>query len=118
MILASRHSWARLVAAIAFTIACMNVHVDAKQAPQKKQKTTAVKSNAKKSKPAAKTAAKPKEKTKAAPKETESDSSVVKIDANDPKAFTKAILLDKQGVEFKSWAKKNSPPRNLLSRKR
>ena len=62
MILASRHSWARLVAAIAFTIACMNVHVDAKQAPKKKQKTTAVKSSAKKSKSAAKTTAKPADK--------------------------------------------------------
>ena len=43
MIVASRHSWARLVAAIAFTIARMNVHVDAKQAPKKKQKTTQIK---------------------------------------------------------------------------
>jgi murein DD-endopeptidase MepM/ murein hydrolase activator NlpD len=108
MILASRHSWARLVAAIAFTIACMNVHVDAKQAQTKKQKTTAVKSNAKKSNPAAKTAA------KAPPKEAENDSSVVKIDANDPKAFTKAILLDKQGVEFEVVGEEKQPAPKLV----
>ena len=114
MILASRHSWARLVAAIAFTIACMNVHVDAKQAPQKKQKTTAVKSKTKKSKPAAKIAAKPKEKPKAALKAAESDSSVVKIDANDPKAFTKAILLDKQGVEFEVVGEEKQPAPKLV----
>lgn len=108
MILASRHSWARLVAAIAFIIACMNVHVDAKQAPKKKQKTTAVKSSAKKSKPAAKPA------VKAPPKEPQPDSSVVKIDANDPKAFTKAILLDKQGVEFEVVGKEKQPAPKLV----
>ena len=112
MILASRHSWARLVAAIAFTIACMNVHVDAKQAPKKKQKTTAVKSSAKKSKPAAKTTAKPAD--KAPPKEAQPDSSVVKIDANDPKAFTKAILLDKQGVEFEVVGEEKQPAPKLV----
>lgn len=112
MILASRHSWARLVAAIAFTIACMNVHVDAKQAPKKKQKTTAVKSSAKKSKPAAKTTAKLAD--KALSKEAQPDSSVVKIDANDPKAFTKAILLDKQGVEFEVVGEEKQPAPKLV----
>ena len=89
---------------------------------QKKKQTTAKKKQTKKEtkkdtkkdakKKSSKQAKKPAKKaSKPTAPETQSDSSKVKIDANDPKAFTKAILLDKQGIDFEvvGETKQNQP---------
>lgn len=81
----------------------MNVPVDAKssQAAKKKEKTSVQK----KSKPSKK---QKKKKSVSKQKKAESDSSTVRIDADDPKAFTKALLLEKKGVKFEVVGQSNS----------
>lgn len=88
----------------------------------KEKKDSANKSNkkqVKKNTPSKKQSAKksPKKNPKVAVKKAEkinrknakdSDSTIVKLDANDPKAFTKALLYEKQGVEFKVIGEKKS----------
>ena len=93
--------WTRLLVAMVIAVACTATYADAKQAPAKK-KESSVQKNKKKPAPQKKKQAKKKPAKKAAKPEPQaaSDSSKVTIDANDPKAFTKAILLDKQGIEF------------------
>ena len=93
--------WTRLLAAMVIAVACTATYVDAKQAPAKK-KESSVQKNKKKSAPQKKkqTKKKPAKKTTKPEPQAKSDSSKVTIDANDPKAFTKAILLDKQGIDF------------------
>lgn len=60
--------------------------------------------------------AKKKSKPKASkPKPALADTNKVIIEANDPKAFTKAILLDKKGVDFKVVGEqKNSAPKLIV----
>ena len=90
--------------------------VEKKNAKKKNNKKQAKKNGTKKSKAKKKKSKKDAKKieSQAAQKATqqrdtaESDSSVVKIDANDPKAFTKALLYEKDGVEFKVVGKKKS----------
>lgn len=90
--------------------------VEKKKAKKKNNKKQAKKNGTKKSKAKKKKSKKDAKKieSQAAQKATqqrdtaESDSSVVKIDANDPKAFTKALLYEKDGVEFKVVGKKKS----------
>ena len=94
--------WTRLLAAMVIAIACTATYTDAKQASAKK-KESSVQKNKKKTTPQKKKQTKKKTAKKAAKTATpaQNDSSKVIIDANDPKAFTKAILLDKQGIDFK-----------------
>ena len=69
---------------------------------------------------AAKAKTKKKAKPKAEkPKTAQVDTNKVIIEANDPKAFTKAILLDKKGVDFKVVGEqKNKSPQLVVKEKK
>ena len=86
------------IAVLALALVCLYAPAEAKDGSAgKKATSTAVK----KSKPKQKKKAPKKSKKKTAKKkEAKSDSTIVRIKADDPKAFTKAILLDKQGVDY------------------
>ena len=66
--------------------------------------------------------AKPKKKSKPKaekPKAAQVDTNKVIIEANDPKAFTKAILLDKEGVDFEVVGEqKNKAPTLVVKEKK
>lgn len=122
MLFWGRHSFITALAVLVVALLCINTpsHARATDSSKKKSSTAVQKKPTKKAAPKKKEAkkekAKPKKKeakkpakkkkaksdksAKAAQPEPASDSSVIKIDASDPKAFTKAILLEKQGIEF------------------
>ena len=110
MALSGIHKWTRILVTIIVAVFYLNAPVDAKATSAKKsgketQKTTSKKSTSKKS-------SKSKSKDKKAKKPVEKKSEKVKIDEDDPKAFTKALLLDKEGVEYEiieSKKNKQSP---------
>ena len=79
------HKWTRILVTIIVAIFYSSVPANAKK-------------STKKSKPN-------REKIVKAPKEKK-DSTKVRINADDPKAFTKALLLEKEGVEFEIVEKK------------
>ena len=119
MIHARLQRWTRLFTAMVLAIACTTTYVDAKQAPAKK-KESSVQKNKKKPAPPKKKQAKKTPAKKAAKPEPQaaSDSSKVTIDANDPKAFTKAILLDKKGIDFEVVGEeKQSAPKLVVKDK-
>lgn len=72
-----------------------------KEAKKKDDKKQNKKSKGAKKKKAAKKAAKKSD------KKSEKKSNVQEIDASDPKAFTKALMYEKEGVEFKVVGKRN-----------
>ncbi|MBR5694362.1 MAG: peptidoglycan DD-metalloendopeptidase family protein [Fibrobacter sp.] len=84
------------VLALALVGLCTPAEAKDGSAGKKATSTAVKKSKAEKKKKAPKKS----KKKSAKPKESKSDSTIVKIKANDPKAFTKAILLDKQGVDY------------------
>jgi murein DD-endopeptidase MepM/ murein hydrolase activator NlpD len=97
------------VAVLALALVCLYTPAEAKNGSAGKKATS---TEVKKSKPQQKKKAPKKSKKKPAKaKEAKSDSTKVRIDANDPKAFTKALLLEKQGVDFEVVGNnaKNSP---------
>lgn len=108
------HKWASFVACLIFALVCANTNVYAKQSSSSKKENSA---KVKKEKSTSKSKAKSKSKSKkSTPKKSSkkqktaaSDSSVVRIDADDPKAFTKAILYEKQGIEFEVVGENDEP---------
>jgi murein DD-endopeptidase MepM/ murein hydrolase activator NlpD len=90
------HKWTRLLIAIAVAVFYLSAPAEAK-----------AKSSAKESQQTTKSASKGKAKASKKGKKAKNPKKV-KIDADDPKAFTKALLLDKQGVEYEfTESKKN-----------
>ena len=123
MIHARLQRWTRLFTAMVLAIACTATYVDAKQAPAKK-KESSVQKNKKKPAPSKKKQAKktPAKKTASNPVSSDTpesgDTTKVIIDANDPKAFTKAILLDKKGIDFEVVGEeKQSAPKLVVKEK-
>jgi len=100
MVLSGFHKWMGLFVTIIVAIALLCTPADAKSNSSSKE------SSKTSSKTTSKTSKKEKPKKKAAKK-----SKKVKINEDDPKAFTKALLADKDGVEYEiveSKKKKNA----------
>lgn len=83
MFLTGFHKWAGFIVAAIVATALLCTPADAKG--------KSLKNSTKKNKPTAENTVEPK---------AEKPPKKVKIDADDPKAFTKALLLDKEGVEY------------------
>lgn len=85
------HRWTNLLVAITVAIVCLCAPANAKSSANKKSHKETQKTSEKstKSKP-----------SKASSKKKEKPPKKIKINADDPKAFTKALLYDKQGVEY------------------
>lgn len=108
MIYKNIHNKILFLATLIFTLVCFNVSVDAKESSKKQNSENIQDKN--KPKKTSKKATKKSQRKKAPPKKKSvSDSTVVKIKANDPKAFTKAILYEKEGVEFEIVEEKKPP---------
>lgn len=107
------HKWASLLVAIIVATICLCAPAEAKSNSSVKDshktlsKTTS-KSDKKSSKKSSKAKKSDNKKTK---KTSEKKSKKIKIKADDPKAFTKALLYEKQGVEYEIVETKKSPRR-------
>ena len=99
-----------IIAPIVLSLACLSAPVgaaattgakkDSKSSALEKGKDTAKKKPAKKSSPA---------KSKSKGKKSSKKSDKVVIEANDPKAFTKAILMEKKGVKYEVVDENHQP---------
>ncbi len=100
MIFSPRNIRGTFISTLIIAVACFCSYADAAKAKTKAKKKTA---------PA----------KVATPKADPPDTSKVIIEANDPKAFTKAILLDKEGVEFEVVGEqKNKSPQLVVKEKK
>ena len=124
MIFLRRHLCSTLIASLILATACLCTDAEAASNSKKSQKSSQVQKTKQK-----KSAAKKANSKKTAPKKTAAkekpnnevanDTSKVTIDANDPKAFTKAILLDKEGVDFEVVGEqKNKAPTLVVKEKK
>ena len=96
MALSGFHKWTHLLVAIAVAVFYLSAPVEAKSKKSSKESQQTTKSASKSKAKASKNDKKAKKPKK------------VLIDADDPKAFTKALLLDKEGVEYEfTESKKN-----------
>ena len=96
MALSGFHKWTHLLVAIAVAVFYLSAPVEAKS-----------KNSSKESQQTTKSASKSKAKASKNDKKAKKPKKVL-IDADDPKAFTKALLLDKEGVEYEfTESKKN-----------
>lgn len=96
MTLSGFHKWTRFLVTIAVAVFYLSAPVEAKS-----------KNSSKESQQTTKSASKSKAKASKNDKKTKKPKKVL-IDADDPKAFTKALLLDKEGVEYEfTESKKN-----------
>ena len=96
MALSGFHKWTHLLVAIAVAVFYLSAPVEAKSKNFSKESQQTTKSASKSKAKASKNDKKAKKPKK------------VLIDADDPKAFTKALLLDKEGVEYEfTESKKN-----------
>lgn len=107
MVYRNTHNKILFLATLIFTLVCFNVSAEAKETKEKQgsestqNKSAQEKSKTKSKKDTDKKAAKKASQKKSTQKKKEAkDPSVVKIKADDPKAFTKAILYEKEGIEF------------------
>ena len=97
MVLSGFHKWMGLFVAIFVATALLCTPADAKSNSSSKESH--------------KTSSKTTKKEKSAKKKNAKKSKKVKINEDDPKAFTKALLADKEGVEYEiveSKKKKNA----------
>ena len=90
MVLSGFHKWMGWFVAILVATALLCTPADAKSNSNSKESHKTSSKTTKKSKPA----------KKKAEKKVEKKSKKVKINEDDPKAFTKALLADKEGVEY------------------
>lgn len=96
MTLSEFHKWTRFLVTIAVAVFYLSAPVEAKS-----------KNSSKESQQTTKSASKSKAKASKNDKKAKKPKKVL-IDADDPKAFTKALLLDKEGVEYEfTESKKN-----------
>lgn len=96
MTLSGFHKWTRFLVTIAVAVFYLSAPVEAKS-----------KNSSKESQQTTKSASKSKAKASKNDKKAKKPKKVL-IDADDPKAFTKALLLDKEGVEYEfTESKKN-----------
>ncbi len=107
------HKWTSLLVAIIVATVCLCAPAEAKsnssvKDSHKTSSKTTSKSDKKSSKKSSKAKKSDNKKTK---KASEKKSKKIKIKADDPKAFTKALLYDKQGVEYEIVETKKSPRR-------
>lgn len=107
------HKWTSLLVAIIVATVCLCAPAEAKsnssvKDTHKTSSKTTSKSDKKSSKKSSKAKKSDNKKTK---KASEKKSKKIKIKADDPKAFTKALLYDKQGVEYEIVETKKSPRR-------
>lgn len=107
------HKWASLLVAIIVATVCLCAPAEAKsnssvKDSHKTSSKTSSKSDKKSSKKSSKAKKSDNKKTK---KASEKKSKKIKIKADDPKAFTKALLYEKQGVEYEIVETKKSPRR-------
>lgn len=107
------HKWTSLLVAIIVATICLCAPAEAKsnssvKDSHKTSSKTTSKSDKKSSKKSSKAKKSDNKKTK---KSSEKKSKKIKIKADDPKAFTKALLYEKQGVEYEIVETKKSPRR-------
>ena len=106
-----------LLAPLVLSLACLSTPADAKASSSgKKDDITSVQEKKKSDKKKASKKSKSSKKRKG--KEKSKVSNKVTIDASDPKAFTKALLLEKKGIDFEVVGEKQQtqlkivPPKN------
>ena len=107
------HKWTSLLVAIIVATICLCDPAEAKsnssvKDSHKTSSKTTSKSEKKSSKKSSKAKKSDNKKTK---KTSEKKSKKIKIKADDPKAFTKALLYEKLGVEYEIVETKKSPRR-------
>ena len=107
------HKWTSFLVAIIVATICLCAPAEAKsnssvKDSHKTSSKTTSKSDKKSSKKSSKAKKSDNKKTK---KASDKKSKKIKIKADDPKAFTKALLYDKQGVEYEIVETKKSPRR-------
>lgn len=110
------HKWTGLFVAIIIATACLCVPADAKSSSAKESHKTSSKTTSKSDKSSAKKGGNSTKKSdKKSKKSNDKKTKKKKIDADDPKAFTKALLYDKQGIEYEIVDK--TPPTQAVSDK-
>ena len=107
------HKWTSLLVAIIVATICLCAPAEAKSnSSVKDSHKTSSKTTSKSDKKSSKKSSKSKKSDdKKKKKSSEKKSKKIKIKADDPKAFTKALLYDKQGVEYEIVETKKSPRR-------
>ena len=107
------HKWTSLLVAIIVATVCLCAPAEAKSnSSVKDSHKTSSKTTTKSDKKSSKNSSKSKKSDdKKKKKSSEKKSKKIKIKADDPKAFTKALLYDKEGVEYEIVETKKSPRR-------
>ena len=107
------HKWTSLLVAIIVATVCLCAPAEAKSNSNVKDShKTSSKTTSKSDKKSSKKSSKAKKSDdKKKKKSSEKKSKKIKIKADDPKAFTKALLYEKQGVEYEIVETKKSPRR-------
>ena len=119
MIFSHRHFCSTVIATIAIAMACTCTQAEAASNSKKFQKSSQVQKAKQKKTASKKNTAKKTTAKETTTSEIANDSSKVIIDANDPKAFTKAILLEKEGVDFEVVGEqKNKAPQLVVKEKK
>ena len=101
MTLSGFHKWSGILVAIIVAIACVCTPANAKASTTKKSDKETTEQTSKKKTSTKKSTKKSDKKEKAKKTSTkEKSAKKIKISEDDPKAFTKALLYDKEGVEY------------------